>query len=260
MTADLHTLTGAYAVDAIPGDERAPIQQHLAVCDACRQEVAELQATASRLAEKVAEEPPADLRARVLTEIEQVRQESPFTRREVAGPARLAVVAEGGDTAPAGRVQPRWRALLAPAAVLAALAVLGASLLAVPLFDDATEADLASSRMVELLAAPDADTLSVDGPDGAVARLVLSASRGEAVLLVDGMAPAPQDHTYELWLLDEEAATSAGLFDVDADGRSLQLIDGDLAGAGAVGVTVEPEGGSPQPTTEPLMLIELADA
>ena len=267
MTADLHTLTGAYAVDSTLPGERALIEQHLAVCDACRQEVAELQATACRLAELVAEEPPAGLRDRVLTEIDRVRQESPFARPEVVGPLRLAPPASEddsgvrvGDTGAAGRRQPRWRALLAPAATVAALAVLGVSLLAGPLSGDGAEGELASSRVVEVLAAPDADTVSVDGPDGSSARLVRSAARGEAVLVVDGMAPAPHDHTYELWLLDDDAATSAGLFDVDADGRSLQLIDGDLAGAAAVGVTVEPDGGSPQPTTDPLMLIEIADA
>ena len=260
MTADLHTLTGACALDAIPRDERALIQQHLVACDACRQEVAELQATASRLVELVAEEPPPELRDRVLAEIDQVRQESPFSQGQVGGPLRLAAVAQDGDTPPSGGRPPRWRALLAPAAAVAAIAVLGVALLTGSLADDPTEVEVASSRMVEVLTAPDADTVGVEGPDGSFARLVRSTSRDAAVLLVEGMDPAPRDHTYELWLIEDEAATSAGLFDVDGDGRTLQLIDGDLVGAGAVGVTVEPAGGSPQPTTEPLMLIELADA
>ena len=47
---ELHTLTGAYATDALDADERGAFEQHLESCGSCRLEVAELRATAARLA------------------------------------------------------------------------------------------------------------------------------------------------------------------------------------------------------------------
>ncbi|MGW4275741.1 RskA family anti-sigma factor, partial [Streptomyces seoulensis] len=49
-TMDLHSMTGAYALHALPDDERAAFERHLAGCASCAQEVAEFAATAARLA------------------------------------------------------------------------------------------------------------------------------------------------------------------------------------------------------------------
>ena len=48
---DVHALSGAYAVHGLADDERAEFEQHLAVCPACREEVAGLQEAAASLAE-----------------------------------------------------------------------------------------------------------------------------------------------------------------------------------------------------------------
>ena len=41
-SADIHALSGAYAVDAVDDIERAEFERHLATCADCREEVAEL--------------------------------------------------------------------------------------------------------------------------------------------------------------------------------------------------------------------------
>ena len=74
---DVHTLTGAYAADALPDDERREFDQHLEQCPACRQEVAELAATAARLGAAVSAPAPEAMRARVLAEVARTRQVSP---------------------------------------------------------------------------------------------------------------------------------------------------------------------------------------
>jgi anti-sigma factor RsiW len=71
--SDIHKLTGAYVLDAVDDLERARFEQHLAECDDCRAEVAELRETAALLAETTAVTPPASLRASVLSGISQVR-------------------------------------------------------------------------------------------------------------------------------------------------------------------------------------------
>jgi len=65
MSPDLHHLSGAYAVDALDDDERTSFEQHLAVCAACRAEVAELSAAAGSLASLTEATPPPSLRASV---------------------------------------------------------------------------------------------------------------------------------------------------------------------------------------------------
>ncbi|MFC7587122.1 hypothetical protein ACFQYP_27925 [Nonomuraea antimicrobica] len=67
MRDDLHALSGAYAVHALPYAEWALFERHLHACPGCSAEVLRLRETAARLAESVAVPPPAGLRARLLT-------------------------------------------------------------------------------------------------------------------------------------------------------------------------------------------------
>jgi anti-sigma-K factor RskA len=245
VSPDIHTLTGAYAADALPEDERRFFEQHLAACDACAQEVAELQATAARLGAASYEPPPPGLKDAVLAEIDRVRQEPPRT-----GPA--------GKGASPSRRRGRWASLAMPAAAAVVVAVLGLGAVVANLSTRLSEVETHATQLTDVLAASDAQLVEAEGPDGSRARIVLSAARGEAVFLVAGMDPAPHEHTYELWLIDDAGATPAGVFDVDERGRATRVMTGDLGSTLAIGVTVEPEGGSPQPTTDPVMVVELA--
>ena len=74
MSADLHTLTGAYAAHALSDSERLAFERHLAACPTCAQEVRELTETAARLGAAVAVRPPAALWERVLAEAVATRQ------------------------------------------------------------------------------------------------------------------------------------------------------------------------------------------
>ena len=276
---DLHTLTGAYAVDALPDGERELFEAHLAVCAACEQEVQELQATAARLGAISASRPPAGLRARVLAEIDGVRQERP---------APLADAPR--DELAARRPVPRWVASgLGVAAALLLVAVGGLAALVLSLQGqvadlevvasaaDQTSSELrtvterlaqleqqttdtpvpTSSALTDVLAAPDAVTVSVTHDD-VLGRVVASPTRGEAVFIAEGWEPAPHQHTYVLWLINPDGAAPAGLFDPDEDGRATRVMTGDVAGATAVGITIEPEGGSPVPSDEPMMVLQLS--
>ncbi|GAA3206160.1 anti-sigma factor [Nonomuraea helvata] len=66
MTDGLHTLSGAYAVHALPYAEWVLFEEHLAACQVCGTEVRRLRETAARLAATVATPPPAALRLRLL--------------------------------------------------------------------------------------------------------------------------------------------------------------------------------------------------
>ena len=84
---DQHTLTGAYALDALDDNERRIFEEHLETCAECPAEVAEFAATAAYLGTAVAVQPPPQLRDRVLTQIRQVRQLPPEPGNVVQLPA-----------------------------------------------------------------------------------------------------------------------------------------------------------------------------
>lgn len=77
MSDDLHSLSGAYALDALTDEERADFEIHLDRCPTCRDEVASLREVAPLLAETVATAPPASLRSNVLTRARETRQYPP---------------------------------------------------------------------------------------------------------------------------------------------------------------------------------------
>ena len=97
---DLHMLTGAYAAEALDREERDTVRAHLETCAVCRQEVAELTATAARLAIAAAEQVPAGMRERVLAEVGP--DPAAVTRRlRPRVPPRHAAVVPGPATAAA---------------------------------------------------------------------------------------------------------------------------------------------------------------
>ncbi len=271
MSQDLHELAGIYALDALPEDEQARFEEHLEACAACQREVAELQDTMAGLAELTEQPPPSGLKDRVLAEIDEVPQEAAPPAAPSGQPRALdaAGPTTGLDDDPdepprdelAARraARPWWGGLLAPAAAVVAILVVGVSVLVANLNERIDELEAANAQVVEVLSAPDAETITVEAEDGAFARVVVAASLGEAVFVADGMPSLSPEETYELWLIDDEGAVPAGLFDVDEQGRATQLLTGDLQQAAAIGVTVEPAGGSPQPTSDPVILVELED-
>ncbi|MEU7064656.1 anti-sigma factor [Streptomyces sp. NPDC046161] len=231
----LHALSGAYALDALDPAEHEAFARHLASCPLCVQEVREFSATAARLGSAVALAPPPAMRAAVLARIDTVRQQPPVRR---------------------GIVALRRRALpLALAACLAGATALGAATLWQR--EQAREADRAVHDLRELtgvLTAPDARTVTGRSVSGARAAVVVSAARDRAAFLGAGLPAAPDGKTYQLWFADDGVMRPAGL----VDGGGATLMSGPVGRATAVGLTLEPAGGSAQPTSRPLVLLALA--
>lgn len=259
--AHLHDLTGAYALNALSDEEREVFESHLDVCPSCAEEVAELLATTAALGGMLHEPPSGQLRAEVMAEIERTPQEAPELRTDATPQVGAAPTAD--DPVVALRRDDRgvspWLAWMG--AAVAAVAAIAVVVLGVQLVDANQQLEeVAGERgqMEALLAAPDARTLVVGDTEGSEVRLVVSAERGQAMLIASDMEPAPHEHVYEAWVIHDDQPVAAGLFDAQDDGRVTALIEGDFAGASAVGVTVEPEGGSPEPTTDPVMVVPLS--
>ncbi|WP_129306098.1 anti-sigma factor [Streptomyces sp. L2] len=245
--ADLHTLTGAYALHALSAEERSAFERHMASCEACATEVRELSATAGRLGLAAAVPPRTGLREDVLRRIESVRQEPP---RHTGARAPAAVRR--------GTRLTRW----ALAACLAAAAGLGGATVwqheqADQARQRAARAEHRSDEIAAVLAAPDAHTTTARLAGGGTATVVVSRDRDRAVFVDAGLATPPQGKVYELWFDDHGTMRPAGLL---SPGRATQavLMSGAVNGARGVGVTVEPAGGSSRPTSTPVAAMRFA--
>ncbi|MDF3301323.1 anti-sigma factor [Streptomyces tropicalis] len=247
ITADLHTLTGAYALHSLPDDERVAFERHLADCEACTREVEEFAATAARLGLAVTAPARPAMKDEVLRRIGGVRQDAPHTSPAVRS-ARAALRA---------RRLSGW----ALAACVAAAAALGGT--AVWQHQRAEDARAAARQETQradevaaVLAAPDARSRTARLAGGAGGTVVVSRSRDRAVFVASDMAAPPPGKVYQLWFAEGGAMRSAGLMDPQRASQTV-VMQGPVDGASAMGITVEPRGGSRAPTSAPLALMNL---
>lgn len=243
--AEIHTLAVPYALHALPDDEVALFEEHLAKCGSCRAEVAEVRETATRLGAAESVPPPADLKARVMEQIRQVRPLPPVVAEESDRP----------DVRPDSvwrRWFPRLAAGLATAATLAAVA------LGIELYDTRQELDAAHAQTAELshmLEAEDVEITTMSGDDFG-GMVVLSRAQDAAMLMVHGM-DAPSGQVYQLWFIDESGARPAGVLSDADDGEMTMHAAHGVGDASSLGMTLEPAGGSDRPTSDPVMMIDL---
>ena len=231
--SDIHALSGAYAVDAVDDIERASFERHLASCPTCRAEVASLREASALLADAATTAPPPEVRDAVLSGITRVRPLPPVT---VGGPVHRR----------------KWFPALVAAVVLALVGVGGA--VWQPWRDDASQTLSATDQVLQ---DPEAQQVSQTLPNGATATVVRSPKEHRAVLVTEDLPEPPAGKVYQLWLqTPSEDMVPAGLMPA---GGSTALLDGNADDAIGVGLSLEPAGGSEQPT-EVVALIDLRSA
>ncbi|MGW1536556.1 anti-sigma factor [Streptomyces aureus] len=245
---DLHSLAAPYALDALEGEEKRRFERHLKGCHRCAEEVRALTEDAVRLAWSTAAAPPAALRDRVLTAIRLTPQEQSardLTRvRAAHQPTRARA--------------PRLRPLFAPlATATAAAALVVAALFAVQVTQarDQLDQERAQAREIaHVLAAPDARATGERDQSGRGIGVVASASERRAVVTLSGLGTPSGGRVHQLWLMrPNENPRSLGLF----DGDTPLVADGLDPNSTSLAVTVEPHGGSQQPTTSPVVQLAL---
>ncbi|MEU2286372.1 anti-sigma factor [Streptomyces sp. NPDC013178] len=256
---DLHSLAAPYALDALDPDERHRFERHLRKCDRCTAEVRELSEDAVRLAWSAAAPPPAAMRDRVLAAVRATPQEPAASAPVRERATQLPPHVWGMQPPPARTRAPRARRpLFVPfATVTAAAALVVAALFAVQAdrTQERLDAERAQARdIAHVLAAPDARASTGKDARGRSIGVIASASEGEAIVTLSGYGGLPTGQVHQLWVMRP-----------DAQPRSLGLFDGDtpLVATGldqssaSLAVTVEPDGGSPQPTTQPVVQVTL---
>ncbi|GAA0802291.1 anti-sigma factor [Spirilliplanes yamanashiensis] len=236
--ADIHALAGAYALDAVDDIERASFDRHLADCDSCATEVAELREAAARLADPTWSVPPPRLRDDVMDRIARTRQVGPAVPKP--GPDPVVAVS-------------RWRRFAAGAAAASIFAVgTAAATWAIQeqrVRDEravAAAARAEASRIQAILAAPDAQTRTVRMSDGGRVTMTMSPTHNAGVLTVSAAAAPASDHAFQLWLIRDEKALPGTVLPA-GQAASTVVVEG-LAGNAGIGVTEEVATGSQTPS------------
>ncbi len=267
--SEVDELAGAIALRALPAEVQRAVAEHLATCERHNGELLALSRVVSLLpfaAEEV--EPPARLKANLLAAA--LAEE----RRDATEPA--AAGAEAGRAAPhldvvrlaedraaaagvplrpaaaAARARHFWQQPGIWAAAAALLIAVGLGAWNVSLQRRLSDRDAASARQARALTAlaSAARVVPLSGSGGMQAAFA-AAPDGTGSLVLASARPAPPGKVYQAWFIRPgQNPVSAGVF--NDDGVAVVPLQGSAAGAQTVAVTVEPPGGSPQPTSQPI--------
>ena len=242
---DLHSLSGAYALDALePGAERDRFTRHLSRCQSCASEVRGFREVTTAMAFAAAEEPPAELRDRVLAAAARTRQLPP----EIRAHARRRRT----------RTRVPWLPWLSGVVATASIVVAVLFGFAQAHTQDELNQVRAENQAISLLlSAPKAKLLTYPVTNGGEATVVLAADRHELAVVTTGLPALPPGKVYQLWLIGKPTITSAGLLPPAKDGRTPPVLATGVVKGDTLGLTVEPAGGSAQPTTKPILALPL---
>ncbi|MGH2978084.1 MAG: anti-sigma factor domain-containing protein [Solirubrobacterales bacterium] len=229
----------AYLLDALTADEVREIERHIEGCERCQERARWLQGSVEMLPTAVEQlEPPPALRERLMR---TVRAEAGVSARE-----RPAAAGAGSDRDARSHGGRGWlsRLFALPRPAMA----LGAILLAVGAgglgYAVGTGGDAGEPTTIQAEVAP----------PGAHVTLERDGDRG--ILRVSGL-PQHSNRIYEVWLERGGQARPATLFQVHRDGTGSAAIPHGLNGADRVMVSLEPPGGSAQPTSDPVVVTDI---
>lgn len=228
---------GAWVLGALDDETARDFAAELQRSPQLRAEVARLQPVVDALPMGVEQmTPPAALRDRIMATVHEEAQ----LQRAAAGEPRTAAP-------PARRGRRRFlglRPLTAVGLAFVALVIGVGAGLALSGGDDPTSA----RTVVATVGFPGATGTLVDhGGDGGQLRLT-------------GVETATQGRVYQVWLMKKGATTPTptdALFTPNTDGHATVNVPGDLGEVDKVLVTQEPAGGSPQPTSDPVVTADI---
>jgi anti-sigma-K factor RskA len=242
---ELLELAAAYALGATSPDETAAIEAELPKSPELAAEVSSFRDVAAGLAQLEPVRPSMQLGSRLMERIHS--EPGPRTAR-----------------APLALRTPWWRrgSMWAIAASVVALVGLGAESFVLWNRWQYAQAKLEyRERVLNTLLHGEKDLRVIhlkaaDTVKGPGIQFFWNESHASGVVHAFRLPPAPANHAYQIWVMINGRPTSMRVFNSDPDGHALVenlALPASSRGATAVLVTLEPAGGSPQPTTEPFL-------
>jgi anti-sigma-K factor RskA len=257
MRDNLHLLAGGYVLDALSDPERDSFERHLQTCASCDAEIRGFRETAARLGLARAADPPPAMRQHVLAAAYRTRQLPPLPAGSLDRAARRGrlvrlVFSDGTHQSPA---RPRRRV---PRLMTAAVAAAAAAGIAFGVVSQVSTPPATSTAISSVLGARDALTETMATSAGGQVTAVVSWDQREAVVTTTGLASLPSAQVYQLWVMGPAGTTqarSAGL--LAHAGHTGPVLAAGLRPGERIGITVEPAGGTSQPTTPPVVVMAL---
>ncbi|OUE22248.1 Anti-sigma-K factor RskA [Clavibacter michiganensis] len=279
---DIRMLTAAYALGAVDTEEAAEIEALLERDPVLRAEVEELRATAADLAwttEPV--DPSPRLKVDLMAMLDATPQLPPLAapsavtddgrRPAPVTPLRPAASADAvaGDSAPSAsaprerlgsasaRASERWfrrpGALIGVAAAAVVL-VVGGVVVGTNVGGPGTSQTPVASAYEQVTTASDVVIDKRDVVGGGTATVYFSASEAKTAIVLNDASPLPEGRVLQMWYVGASGPVSAGVMSA-SDGAGHAVLQGSYTPGDTVAITVEPEGGSEQPTTEPIVAV-----
>jgi anti-sigma-K factor RskA len=228
-------LLGAYALDAVDGDEFTELEEHLETCPRCRAELDSLREVAAAMGNSV-EPVPEGLWSQIALRLPDHQEDE-----DPPPMPRLAQEARTPFRAPAAGTTRRRRIMVS---AIGAIAVAAAS---VAVDNKVSNLQAASPAVTAALRAPGHQLVVLDSSTSKTeqAKVVVLPS-GQGYLVSSALPSLDKGRTYQLWAIEGNQPVSLGLL-----GGSPGQAAFTMAGATRpthLSITAEPAGGSVVPT------------
>jgi anti-sigma-K factor RskA len=245
-------LKDAYVLGALPEEERLSFEDYLAAHPEKQAEIDELGAVAGLLAFYPQEqEPSPELRSRIMEVVETEAEP-----RRVRGRSTFARV---GDFLSV-------RNLALGAAALLVIGLLSWNVMLQGQVEDLQGRVQDAQGQVQDLQAQvkeaqeqqPSPTIELEGSwadQGANAKVVFI-NKNQAILVAKDMPSVPEDRTCEIWVISNDVPKPSGLFQPEGNVTAAPITNS-ITNADVIAVTIEPAGGSEQPTSDPVLLAEM---
>ena len=231
---DYKEMLPAHALSALDASEAQALNEHLAECAECRQDLANWEKTASALAlDAKPMEPSPEVRQRIMN---AVRAEKDGRVVPFASPRRNVWTSFGSLGA------------------IAAIILFVALIIGIVVLWQQNRALRQENQLARLLAEPGSRLTELKGTPqatGAVAKLAYD-KNGRALLVANGLPPAPQGKEYQLWyIVGRNPPVPGKTFAPDNVGRGTldDQVPKQALDSAVFAITLEPAGGSQAPTS-----------
>ncbi len=226
----------AYALSALDAGETIALESHLQACESCRAELAEYRRISAGLLSALPPRPPRPALKRILQKrLVTPRPQSRFSFGQIA--------------------------IASAFIVLIALNI--ASLLQIYSLKrqqvELSNQYYSEQTAIAMLAYPGTQPISFD-QNGISGSLLVDGNRNLLAVFAWHLPPTPAGKTYQMWLIDAKGdRTSGGLLTPDADQPFVMAMitsSVPLKNFTGLGVTLEPSGGSLQPTGPKVLRVD----
>lgn len=234
-----------YALDALEPEEARTFEEHLRGCASCRSTIEEMRSVIAMLPFTVdLVEPPPHVKQQLMRQVRSTPVALAAAPNAAAGAAARYPAQSRGTP---------WLALLQRAlpigvALASVVLVLGLAALLVR-----QQRELDELRRVQAIVGSPGTVVAPVSAGEVQAKLYMLPDSPTAYLVVDGLPRLPADRDFQIWMLDEGGPVSVGVHHPEGGGRWLIQAPQPMREYDGVGITQEPRGGSPAPTTEPIL-------